>query len=89
MGCPPEGSPNSRDQAAVPNWAGDFSAIMKLAIRHRCYPQLSDVLAYMKRNEAIEEDAYRHVLLTMLDAKIKRENEQSENQDQLDSHATN
>lgn len=85
MGCPPQGSPNSRDQAAVPNWAGDYSAIMKLAIQNRCYPQLGDVLNHMKRNEVCEEDAYRHIMMEMLEAKFRKEKEHHEEQSRTET----
>lgn len=35
IGCPPGGAANSRDQAAVPNWAGDWAATGPLSAECR------------------------------------------------------
>lgn len=35
VGRPPDGAENSRGQAAVPNWAGDWAAIGPLAAKHQ------------------------------------------------------
>lgn len=73
LGRPPEGSPHSRDQAAVPNWAGDFNACVKLGLGYGVYPTESQVLmqqVYATRDfvEGVAEapdvqTAYRHVML--------------------------
>jgi len=41
MGRPPGGSPNSRDQAMVPDWVNSFDAACSLAVEHNCYPDRS------------------------------------------------
>jgi hypothetical protein len=41
LGCPPNGAPNSRGQAAVPDWCGDWNACGELMVEHQTFPKLS------------------------------------------------
>jgi hypothetical protein len=40
LGRPPSGAPNSRGQAAVPDWCGCWEACGPLMVEHRCFPSL-------------------------------------------------
>ena len=45
LGKPASGSPNSRDQAMVPNWAGDLTAASRLMILTQSYIDKSHIRA--------------------------------------------
>lgn len=63
VGCPPGGSPNSRNQAMVPNWSGDFNLCCELGLSYNIYPHRSEV-EFRMRNEKIDRStAFRHVML--------------------------
>lgn len=63
VGQPPGGSPNSRNQAMVPNWSGDFSLCCELGLSHNVYPHRGEV-EYRMRNDGMDRvTAFRHVML--------------------------
>lgn len=64
LGRPPGGSPSSRDQAAVPNWAGDFNHCCKLGLQYGVFPTPSQVARFLGQNQYIDnEAAYRFVMM--------------------------
>jgi hypothetical protein len=40
LGTPPAGEPQCRNQAVVPNWAGDWRYCGPLMVEHDCYPEM-------------------------------------------------
>jgi hypothetical protein len=40
LGTPPGGAPNSRGQAMVPDWCGDWAHAGPLMVEHGAYPKL-------------------------------------------------
>ncbi|NRR28875.1 hypothetical protein HSX11_01630 [Oxalobacteraceae bacterium] len=53
LGTPPGGAPDSRGQAAVPDWCGSWDACGPLMVKHACFPKLSLLergLVYVLRN---------------------------------------
>ena len=66
VGRPPGGSPHSRDQGMVPDWAGDFTECCKLGLNYDIYPRRGEVELMMRNNEMDRELAYRHVMLDHL-----------------------
>lgn len=46
MGKPPYGVTHCRDQAILPNWAGDWTDCGPLIVRYRVYPDENDVATF-------------------------------------------
>lgn len=69
LGRPPGGSPNSRDQGMIPNWAADFNACCELGLTYRITPHQATIEAFMydlEKEHGIKLDfkrAYRHFML--------------------------
>lgn len=63
VGQPPGGSPNSRNQAMVPNWSGDFNLCCELGLQYNVYPHRGEVEYRMRDGEMDRATAFRHVML--------------------------